>query len=184
MSAPRLSLPYVRVAGSAGPGIVCIHSNASTSSQWRALMDRMASGYRVHAADSLGAGRSPAWPRNRAVTLRDEVALLEPVFAAAGEPHFLVGHSYGAAVALIAALQRPQRVRAIAVYEPTLFGLLEQREPGGAASTGSAAPPPMPPRRSRRTRRTTRPNGSSTTGWARAPGPACRRRARCRSPKR
>jgi len=28
------------------------------------------------------------------VTLHDEVALLEPVFEAAGSPHFLVGHSY------------------------------------------------------------------------------------------
>ena len=128
-------IPYCREAG-AGPGVICIHSNASTSSQWRALMERLSSRYRVFAADSLGAGKSPAWPADRVVTLRDEVALLEPVFAAAGNPFFLVGHSYGAAVALLAALARPERIRAVAVYEPTLFALLEEEAPGQEAANG------------------------------------------------
>ena len=127
--------PYFREAG-AGPGVVCIHSNASTSTQWRALMERLSSSYRVFAPDSLGAGKSPAWPVDHVVTLRDEVALLEPVFAAAGDPFFLVGHSYGASVALMAALARPDRIRAIAVYEPTLFALLEEEAPGQEAANG------------------------------------------------
>ena len=41
----------------------------------------------------------------------------------------LVGHSYGAVVALIAALANPGRVRAVAVYEPTLFALLDAETP-------------------------------------------------------
>jgi len=121
-------VPFFRETGN-GPGVVCIHSNASTSSQWRALTDRLSPGFRVLAADSIGAGKSPAWPANRAVALRDEVALLEPVFAAAGHPFFLVGHSYGAAVALIAALSFPDRIRAMVLYEPTLFAVLEQEAP-------------------------------------------------------
>jgi pimeloyl-ACP methyl ester carboxylesterase len=63
------------------------------------------------------------------VQLRDEAALLEPVFARAGEPFVLVGHSYGAAVALIAALAGPRRVRALVLYEPTLFSLLDAASP-------------------------------------------------------
>lgn len=131
----RSLTPYFREAG-AGPGVVCVHSNASTSSQWRALMERLSPHYHVFAPDSLGAGKSPAWPVDRVVALRDEVALLEPVFAAAGDPFFLVGHSYGASVALIAALARPDRIRAIAVYEPTMFALLEQEAPGREAAEG------------------------------------------------
>lgn len=119
-----LPAPYFREAG-AGPGVVCVHSNASSSSQWRALIDRLAPNFHVLAADSYGAGRGPAWPTGRPVRLRDEAALLEPVFERAGEPFVLVGHSYGAAVALVAALARPGRVRALALYEPTLFSLLE-----------------------------------------------------------
>jgi pimeloyl-ACP methyl ester carboxylesterase len=61
--------------------------------------------------------------------LRDEVALLEPVFARAGDPFALVGHSYGGAIALIAAVTQPRRVRALALYEPTLFAVVDQESP-------------------------------------------------------
>lgn len=81
--------PYFREDG-AGPGVVCIHANASTSAQWRGLLDLLA-------------------PRFRALAL--------------------VGHSYGAAVALIAAMANPARVRAMALYEPTLFAVLDQEKP-------------------------------------------------------
>ena len=131
-------MPYFREAG-AGPGVVCIHSNASSSSQWRGLIDRLSGRFRVFAPDSLGAGKSPPWPAAAAVCLQDEVALLEPVFAMAGDPFFLAGHSYGASVALVAALAYPGRVRALAVYEPTLFSLLEQEAPGGEAAEGIRA---------------------------------------------
>lgn len=129
------SMPFFREAG-AGPGVVCLHSNASTSSQWRALLETLAPSFHVLAADSLGAGQSPAWPAERAVALRDEVALLEPLFARAGEPFALVGHSYGAAVALIAAASQPRRVRALALYEPTLFALLDAESPPPNAADG------------------------------------------------
>jgi len=115
-----------REAG-AGPGVVCLHSNASSSGQWRALMELLAPRFHVIAADSYGAGKSP--PRPPDTMLRDEVALLEPVFARAGDPFALVGHSYGGAVALVAAAMYPKRVRAIALYEPTLFALVERETP-------------------------------------------------------
>ncbi|HTO50978.1 MAG TPA: alpha/beta hydrolase [Burkholderiales bacterium] len=120
--------PFFREAG-AGRGVVCLHANASNSSQWRALMEVLAPKFRVLAPDAYGAGKGPAWPTDRPLGLRDEVALLEPVFALAGDPFALVGHSYGAAVALIAALARPHRVRALALYEPTLFALLDAESP-------------------------------------------------------
>jgi len=120
--------PFFREAGS-GPGVVCLHSNASSSAQWRGLMDALAPRFHVVAADSYGAGKSPPWPADRRIALRDEVALLEPVFARAGDPFALVGHSYGGAIALIAAVTYPRRVRALALYEPTLFALVEQESP-------------------------------------------------------
>jgi pimeloyl-ACP methyl ester carboxylesterase len=125
--------PFFREAGT-GPGVVCIHSNASTSGQWRGLMDLLAPRFRVLAPDSYDSGKSPGWPSDRVIRLRDEVALIEPVLTRAGSPLALVGHSYGAAVALIAALANPGRVRAMALYEPTLFALLdaETRAPNEA----------------------------------------------------
>lgn len=120
--------PFCREAGS-GPAVVCLHANASSSSQWRALTDRLAPRFRVFATDAWGAGRSPPWPSDRGPSLHDEAALLEPVFARAAAPVALVGHSYGAAVALIAALRQPARVRALVLYEPTLFALLDAQAP-------------------------------------------------------
>lgn len=117
--------PFFREAGS-GPGVVCLHSNASSSGQWRGLMDLLAPKFRVLAPDSYGAGKSPAWAGTRGPSLGDEAALLEPVFERAGDPFALVGHSYGGAVALIATINHPNRVRALALYEPTLFALVEQ----------------------------------------------------------
>jgi pimeloyl-ACP methyl ester carboxylesterase len=118
-----VDLPWVRDSGT-GPPVICLHSSASTSSQWRALTSQLAPKYRVLAPDLLGVGRSGAWPNDRPPTLHDEAARLEPVFAAAGAPCFLVGHSYGAAVALIAALSKPGRFAGLVLYEPTLFSVL------------------------------------------------------------
>jgi pimeloyl-ACP methyl ester carboxylesterase len=127
--------PFFREAGS-GPSVVCTHSNASSSGQWRALMDLLAPRFRVFAPDSYGSGKSPEWPSDRVITLRDEVALMEPVLAKAGSPLALVGHSYGGSVALIAAMMNPGRVRAMALYEPTLFSLLEAESPSPNEADG------------------------------------------------
>jgi pimeloyl-ACP methyl ester carboxylesterase len=122
------SEPFFREAGT-GPGVVCLHSNASNSGQWRGLMDLLAPKFRTLAVDSYGSGKSPDWHSDRVISLGDEAAFIEPVLAKAGAPLALVGHSYGAAVALIAALANPGRVRALALYEPTLFSLLDAEEP-------------------------------------------------------
>lgn len=121
MSKPE---PFVRESG-AGPAVVCIHANASASSQWRTLGDQLAGTHRLLAPDCYGAGRSPKWSSDEMMSLRDEVEFLEPVFSRAGSSFSLVGHSYGAAVALVAALAHRDRVRCLAIYEPTLFSLIE-----------------------------------------------------------
>ena len=120
--------PFVREAG-AGPTVVCLHSNASHSGQWRALMDLLAPRFHVIAVDSYGAGKTPDWPSRTEIRLADEVALIEPLLASAADGVHLVGHSYGAAVALKAALLAPARVRSLAVYEPTPFALVDRGTP-------------------------------------------------------
>jgi pimeloyl-ACP methyl ester carboxylesterase len=120
--------PHVREAG-AGPGVVCLHCNGGNAAQWGSLMARLAPRHRVLAPDLYGAGQTAPWPLPRPRTLDDEADLIEPVLARAGEPLVLVGHSFGAAVALVAALRQPRRVRALALYEPTLFSLIEQAGP-------------------------------------------------------
>jgi pimeloyl-ACP methyl ester carboxylesterase len=126
-------VPFIRRAGS-GPGVICLHANASSSSQWRGLMDTLSADHHVLAPDLYGAGKSPDWHSNREISLRDEVDLLKPAFELAGSPYSIVGHSYGGAVALISALLDPSRVRALALYEPTLFAAVDalKAPPNGA----------------------------------------------------
>lgn len=118
-----------------GPPVVCLHSNAASSAQWRDLMERLAPRHRVIAPDSYGAGKTAAWAQDRRLQLADEVALIEP-WLDASTPAWLIGHSYGAAIALKAALMRPERVRALVVYEPTFFSLIEQSQPAPNAADG------------------------------------------------
>lgn len=92
-------------------------------------MDEISPDHRVLAVDSYGSGRSPDWHSELEISLRDEVDFIEPVLALAGAPVALVGHSYGGAVALLAALADPGRVRALAIYEPTLFALVDAAHP-------------------------------------------------------
>jgi len=137
------SVTFVREAGSsaAGPTVLCLHSNASSSGQWRSLMELLAPRFRVLAPDQLGAGRSPPWPPGKGSgdgRLDDEVALLAPVLDRIPGRFHLVGHSYGGALAMRLALSQPGRVLSLVMFEPTLFALLEQQQPGGAAAAGIA----------------------------------------------
>jgi pimeloyl-ACP methyl ester carboxylesterase len=127
--------PHFREAG-AGPAVVCLHSNASTSAQWRPLMERLSGRFRVIAVDAYGAGKSPDWPPGTPGWLDDELALLERLLNNIEGQFHLAGHSYGAALALKAALRNPSRVKSLALYEPTLFSLLLAQDARHPAAQG------------------------------------------------
>ena len=127
-----------REAGTGVP-VVCIHASASSSGQWRPLMERLAGRFRSLAVDLYGYGQSPPWPDERPLSLADEAALIEPVCEAAGDRFHLIGHSYGAAVALKTALLRPARLRSRVLFEPVLFALLITEDPCQPAAREIAA---------------------------------------------
>jgi pimeloyl-ACP methyl ester carboxylesterase len=138
MTTTKHPLPFVHEAGT-GPSVVCLHSGAGSSMQWLELSGALSSRFRVLAPDLWGSGRSPRPPAGMLPTLSDEIDLLAPAFAAAGERFFIVGHSYGAAVALLAAVRWPSRVAGLALYEPTLFSLLEHQMPEHPSTAGIRA---------------------------------------------
>ena len=119
-----------------GEGVLCLHSNASTSSQWRQLSDLLSDRFHVLAADGCGAGKSPDWLPSADATLDAEVDFLSPVLLAAGEQFHVVGHSYGAAVALQLAARYPERVLSVVMYEPTLFYLVAGDDPSTSPAAG------------------------------------------------
>lgn len=139
---PARDLPYQAATAAAAPppalagmtSVVSLHASASTGHQWRSLQRRLAGRYRVLAPDLYGSGDSPRWPDERELSLADEVTLLQPVLEAAGESFHLVGHSYGGAVALRAALASPGRIRSLVLIEPVLFSVLLAEDPGQPAA--------------------------------------------------
>lgn len=115
-----MSSDVFRVAATARPTVVLLHSSASSSRQWERLASTLADGFRVEAVDLYGHGARPAWHGHAPYTLADDAALVAPLLRVPGGAH-LVGHSYGAAVALKVLELYPARVRSVVAYEPVMF---------------------------------------------------------------
>lgn len=109
---------FVRHWGQGGQPALLLHCSLAHSGAWdgvaRALADRLT----LTAPDLVGHGRGPA--RDAARDYHDhctEVALAHLPDA----PCHLVGHSFGATVALRLALDHPGRVASLTLFEPVLF---------------------------------------------------------------
>ena len=130
----RAGQPRRESARPAVASLVCLHASASSGRQWQPLQRRLTGRYQVLSPVLFGSGDGPSWPAEREMTLADEVARLQPVFESAGEPVHLVGHSYGGAVAVRAALTYPGRFQSLVLIEPVLFSLLLAEDPGQPAA--------------------------------------------------
>jgi pimeloyl-ACP methyl ester carboxylesterase len=127
--------PFDFTAGEAAERhtVVLLHSSASSSRQWNALVELLCPRYDVRTVDFHGHGTQAVWQGARPLTLGDEAALVEPILQEASSVH-LVGHSYGGAVALKVAELHPQSVRSLVIYEPVLFHWLFRHEPDSPAA--------------------------------------------------
>jgi pimeloyl-ACP methyl ester carboxylesterase len=111
-----------------GEPVMLLHSSGSSGAQWRALIERLSSRFRVIAPDLYGYGASANWSGSSVFSLDQEAALVLALLGRVDEPAHLVGHSYGGAVALNIARTRGDLVRSLSVIEPVAFHLLR----GGA----------------------------------------------------
>ena len=113
----------VRAAGER-PTVISLHTAAGTPDQWRPLAERLRVRYRVLAPELHGYAAGRASGAHQPLSLDAETALIEPLLDAFPGPVYLVGHDYGAAVALKLAHRRRERIGGLVLYEPTPFGLL------------------------------------------------------------
>lgn len=117
-----------------GDPVVLVHSSACSGGQWRALIDHLGLGFHCLTPDLHGYGQSGFWPGERPLRLADESEIVERTMALGGGPVHLVGHSYGGAVALMAALRRPELVKSLTLIEPVALHLLRHAGERGASA--------------------------------------------------
>jgi len=121
-----------------GAGVLCLHSSAGGWQQWRSVMQQLQGEMSLQAPDLLGHGASPAWPVDAPASLAFEACAVLASLRGGHAPLDLVGHSYGGALALQIALQRPRLVRSLTLYEPVAFGLLDSSDPAWLEIRGVA----------------------------------------------
>ena len=99
-----------------GPPLVLVHGSFSDhSSNWALVIPSLAETFSVYAVARRGRGETSVTEGH---SLEDEAADIAALIEMIDEQVFLLGHSYGAQVALAAAARMPHHVRKLILYEP------------------------------------------------------------------
>jgi pimeloyl-ACP methyl ester carboxylesterase len=121
--------------GGTGPALVLLHSSASGAHQWQALTAAMPD-RRVIAPNLYGYGQTSRWTGPAPQTIADQAALVMTVLEGIAGPIDLVGHSFGALIALETATMLGRRAGRLVMHEPNPFALLNR--PGAEAAWTAA----------------------------------------------
>jgi lipase len=101
-----------------------IHCGLGKAGNWRGLLNALGGGFTVHNIELPSHGLAEDWDRSRDFTEQAlEIALSE----LPSEPLPLIGHSYGAVLALRLAVDRPYRVSSLVLIEPVFFAAAKGR---------------------------------------------------------
>jgi pimeloyl-ACP methyl ester carboxylesterase len=109
-----------------GPVVIVGHCSSASHKEWLPLIGTLKADWRVLAPDFIGYGQSEPWPAEKPFSIDADVSVLLSVAKKTRGPLHLVGHSYGAALALEAARTLGPRVKSLVLVEPVSFQLLRQ----------------------------------------------------------
>jgi pimeloyl-ACP methyl ester carboxylesterase len=109
-----VTLSYDRYGS--GPPLVLVHGSFSDhNSNWEFVKPLFEKQFTVYAVARRGRGETD---RSEDHSLKDEGADVLAVIQSIGRPVYLLGHSCGAQVALLAAAEAQDRVQRLVLYEP------------------------------------------------------------------
>ena len=108
---------YSRSFGIGPRQVLAVHCSLAHSGTWRGLATALDGDVTLTAFDMLTHGRSPDWNGQGDYQGRNVEAGLSLLH----QPVDLMGHSFGATVALQMALRRPEMVRSLTLIEPVFF---------------------------------------------------------------
>ncbi len=120
---------FSRQYGQGARKAVALHCSLAHSGAWKRLASVLEDDLTITALDLPGHGQSPDWDGQGDLT----DAVIESVLPFLEEPVDLIGHSYGAVVALRLALDHPDRVRSLSLFEPVLMAIAKTDGPDEAA---------------------------------------------------
>ena len=111
---PGVNVSYDKYGS--GPPLVLVHGGFSDhKTNWEFVKPLFEKRFTVYAIARRGRGETDATEGH---SLEDESMDVVALVNSIGEPVFLLGHSYGAHLALAAAARVPDRIRKLVLYEP------------------------------------------------------------------
>lgn len=118
------------IARGQGPDVVLVHGAVGDYREWAPIGDQLEARYRV-----IALSRRYHWPNSppagdAAYSYESHSNDLRSFLNSIGHPVHLVGHSYGAGVALLTAIHDPTFIRSLTLIEPAFGSLLPAKGPG------------------------------------------------------
>ncbi len=104
--------------------VMGLHCSGADGSQWSWLQNALSHSTEVLAPNLIGTSNRGPWRGTSDFRLSYEAEAIVEQLESLRMPVHVVGHSFGAALSLHIARKRPDLVRSLCLYEPTLFCLL------------------------------------------------------------
>ena len=115
-----------------GPALLFLPGAYSTAAAWRPVQKLLPPGLRVVTTSLCGYGGTADTRTLQDFGIAHEVRVVEAAARRIGRPVHLVGHSFGGAVALAAALAGTVPVASLSLFEANPIDIIQQHE-GGAS---------------------------------------------------
>jgi pimeloyl-ACP methyl ester carboxylesterase len=127
-----IDLPQgINVSGK-GPTVILLHSSLSSSKQWVTLVQHLKNDFTVINVDILGYGSVgdketlSSLENYRASIEVERIQQALQHLHVEDQPYHIVGHSFGGALGLKLAVEAPEKVLSLSLYEPVAFHLIEE----------------------------------------------------------